>query len=240
MLNQVRLLSFKILLILSIPMVCFTNRPGLLKTAPTASPEPTATVAPLAESAPEYSDDPITFGMSTEKNYYNPYFDIQLNLDNSWFVTKTLQLDEANGFSAEVPQEKRTEQYLDVLAQGKAVRDFYAQSNTGLMEIDINVIKREADDKGDQNLAKYHEEYATTMRELMRQSGAEIESENLTVALIAGQERSCLVYTYDYQGYTVHCAHVLIPSDDYLMSLFVSSIERDHVQELLALFSSHA
>ncbi len=192
------------------------------------------------KTTPEPELYPITFGLSTGKNYFNPYFNLELDLDESWFVAQTLQLDEANSFSAEVPQGKRKKEYLDFLAQGKAVRDFYAQSNTGLLEIDINVTKRTADDSGDPYLTDYHMEYVETMRELMKQSGAELKDENFGIFMLGEEVQTCFYYSYDFEGYTVYCAHALIPGDDYLLSLFASSIEKDHVRELLALFFPHA
>ncbi len=216
-----------------------TAEPTAAPTAtPTPEPTPTPVPSPTPTITPKQEIYPITFGLSNSLSYWNAYFALALHPDDSWFAYTTQELDASNEMPNGVSDAAREEAYLDYLTAGNAVRDYYIHSQTGQLEIDINVFDYTSTKERYPDVTDYHTFYQSVAGDMLLEGGAILEQNELTSVVIAGKTRSCWRYNYIFDGYTTYCAHVMLQEGDYLLSVFACSIEADYVDELLAMFQN--
>ncbi|NLI55094.1 MAG: hypothetical protein GX417_12360 [Clostridiales bacterium] len=219
---------------------------GLVTPTPTASPTavptaaptavPTATPEPTARPTPYREIMPITFGLSDTNSYQNEYFDVAIDLNDKWFAGSTLQLDLENEFPMKIPNALRREEYLEYLRKGSAVEEYHAYANTGLKE--ISVIVSDISSVIDQysSLAEYHDADIALIRVALINMGATILQDDHTTAMFAGREQSCWYFAYENDGYVTYNAQVLLQNGDYCMNVYVNSIIKDQVPNVLSMF----
>lgn len=240
--NQNRFLALFMVVCLLLPLAgCVGTNPAPTPTptaTPTATPAPTptATPEPTPSPTPFHEIYPITFGRSTGLSYQNEYFNIKCDLNSRWFAATSAELDLGNGFSSEIPDEMREQEYLALLPKGGPVQDYSAHLYTGLRTISILVNDAERALQSFDSVYDYHEANIKLIRQGLIDAGATIVRDEHTTAMLAGTEQSCWFFTYDSFGYTTYNAQVILRQGNNTMNLYLSSIGADHTADLLALF----
>jgi len=207
-----------------------TNIVQLISPTPTPTPEPTPDPQIWVEGVP------ITFGQMSTNTYENEYFDIAVDLDDLWFAEDTKNLDEINGFAGEVPLTEREQAYLDLLNNGNMVREFYAHSHTGLKAISIDIYDySQVPDQYPDIFMHYISGMTKITQELKKYGYTILDGVNDSTT-IAGELQYCFYFGYEKDGTVWNCAYVMMNRDKYVMSILISSMVTDHVDEMIALF----
>lgn len=213
--------------------------------SPTPSPSPTPTATPTATPTPTpeptpsptpyHEIFPITFGLSSGTSYQNEYFDIAVDVDDSWFVYSTEQYDMQNDLSGLTKQKLREQAYLENLSLGNAVMDYDAVLRTGLREIvikvnDVSLIKGQYPDA-----ASFQKELAHDVSEAFEGIGTKIYDNEIKAETIAGQQASCWYLSYADDAYMVYVVDISIWRGDYDIAIVLTSNGADHLQEMIAM-----
>ena len=191
------------------------------------------------KSTPEPEMYPLTFGLGTgdsslPRTYMNPYFNLRFDLDHDWFVYATREIDSQNGFR-EATMESRKEKYMDYLSSGKAVSDFFAQSNSGLMSIGVHVAYWMEDRQPGEDITAYCERFVQVLRSSFPKNDIQLIDDVLSKATVAGESWPCWYFSYDIEGCTTYYADVFMQNGDYMLILDFGCMGKDYNRELFEL-----
>ncbi len=182
---------------------------------------------------------PITFGLSTgvaslSKTYINPYFNIRVDLDQDWFIHSTSEIDALNDISTRGWEESRKQEYLDILATGVEVTDCYAESNSGLYVINIDIVHMSEEDRADDGMA-FVNRYVGLSRDVFQKNELLLSTDRLGNTTVARKSWPCWFYSSEIAECESNSVCVFLQQNDYVLILKISCLGTNVIPDILAM-----
>ncbi len=208
----------------------------------TAGPSTTGSVSPAEpetaeepEAPADTADEGFSVGGTVNNTYENEFFGIGVTLDENWTFASQEEIDESNGTVKDVLD---NEDYSAAMDDGRVITDMMASADDGILSMNVTIEKLNAvaslaiDEEAYIDLTLENNDFSAIFTGM----GFDSAEASKGSVVLAGEEHPCAVIEGSIQGIGFYEKVAVIKVGSYVLSVTVSSLMDDVVDDLFACF----